>query len=114
MYLTEKGFYVNRPAFVSSHHYINRTRTATPDMGESVEGKTILRAGTVFPANDGTAEGIVFHDVDLSHGSNQPVAVMVEGYVYADRLPEAASAEAMEAMNEIKFEDYNATEEGEA
>lgn len=106
MFVYNKQTYTNDPAFVSSQHYINRTRTATQDMGKNVDGKIILKAGSVFPANDETAEGIVFNDVDLTNGDS-PVSIMVEGYVYEARLPEEVTPEAKEALKEIKFEEYN-------
>jgi len=110
MYLTEKTIYENRPSWVSSHHYINRTRTATRDMATEEDGKMLLKAGTVFPANTGSAEGIVFHDVDLTHAESLPVAVMVEGYVYESRLPNGVSTTAKGALNGITFEEYNSEE----
>lgn len=115
MYLTDKTIYTNTPAFVSSHHYINRTRTATKAMGTVEDGKTILKAGTLYTNPEGVVEGLVFHDVDLTHAETMPVAVMVEGYVYEDRLPEVIEEVTKAEIPEIKFEDYNATEEeGEA
>jgi len=109
MFVSKKTTYESTPTFVSSDHIISRTRTATQAMGTAQNGRTILKAGTVYPANDATAEGIVLHDIDLTHG-DQPVGVMVEGYVYEARLPETVSAEAKAALKEIKFEKYNATE----
>lgn len=105
MFVSKKTTYDSQPAFVSSDHIVSRTRTATQAMG--TDG--ILKGGTVYPANDATAEGIVLHDIDLTHG-DQPVGVMVEGYVYEARLPQTVTAEAKEALKEIKFEEYNATE----
>lgn len=109
MFVSKKTTYDSQPAFVSSQHIISRTRTATQAMGTNENGRTILKAGTVYPANNGDAEGIVLHDVDLTY-TDQPVGVMVEGYVYEARLPQTVAAEAKEAMKEIKFEKYNATE----
>ncbi|WZY01601.1 hypothetical protein NSQ26_06065 [Bacillus sp. FSL W7-1360] len=104
--------YVNKkmvesdPSFVSSHHHINRTRTATKEMAVQEDGHYIVKSGTVYPANDASAEGIVYHSVDVTSG-NQPVSVMVEGYVYEERLPQQVTPEAKEAMKQIKFESYN-------
>ncbi|WP_200411298.1 hypothetical protein [Virgibacillus salexigens] len=109
MYVSKKVNYDSQPSFVSSHHMISRTRTAKKAMGTSEGTRTVLKAGKVFPANDETAEGILLHDIDLTHG-DQPAGIMVEGYVYESRLPEKVSAEAKTAMKEIKFEEYNATE----
>lgn len=106
MFVSKKTTYESTPAFVSSDHIVSRTRTATQAMGTN----GVLKAGTVYPANDETAEGITLHDVDLTHG-DQPVGVMVEGYVYEARLPETVTAEAKEALAKITFEKYNETEE---
>lgn len=105
-YVTDKLSYNSEPSFVSSHHVITRTRTGKPEMGETKDGRTLLVAGTVYPSNDENAEGLVYHTVDLTHG-NQPVSVMVEGYVYEDALPKEVTEEAKAAMKEIKFEEYN-------
>ena len=65
-------------------------------------GKKIVPAGTVYPANDGTAIGILMNDVDVTHGS-QPASVIVEGYVLEARLPVAPVQLAKDALTEIKF-----------
>ncbi|MCH4169407.1 MAG: hypothetical protein LKF42_09140 [Streptococcaceae bacterium] len=63
-----------------------------------------FKAGEVYPANDATAVGIVFNDVNVdSETGPQPVAITVEGYVLKDRLPAEPSAEAISALKEIKF-----------
>ena len=50
----------------------------------------LLKAGTVFPANDETAIGLVFNDVDVTNG-DAPGAVLVEGWIIEERLPEPIS-----------------------
>ena len=54
----------------------------------SANGGKYVKMGTVYPANDATAEGIVYEDVDVSTG-NMPGSVVLKGVVYEDRLPEA-------------------------
>lgn len=66
------------------------------------KGRKIVPAGTVYPANDATAVGILYTDVDVTHGP-QPGAVIVEGYILEARLPAAPVAEAKTALKEIKF-----------
>ena len=51
------------------------------------DGRKIVPSGTVFPANDATAIGIVFNDVDVTHG-DEVGSVLVEGWVIEERLPE--------------------------
>lgn len=50
------------------------------------DGSKYVRMGTVYPANDATAEGIVYEDVDVSTG-DMPGSVVTAGEVYEDRLP---------------------------
>lgn len=59
-------------------------------------------AGDVYPANDATAVGIVLNNVTVD-GTDQPVSVIVEGYILAARLTTAPSEEAKTAMTEIKY-----------
>ena len=71
------------------------------DTHAQVEGG-VVPAGAIWPANDATAKGILLNAIDVSHGP-QPASVIVEGYIIAERLPEAPSAEAIAAMTEIKY-----------
>ena len=60
--------------------------------------------GTIYPANDGTAVGILYEDVDVTFG-NMPGSVVTRGAVYKDRLPEEPAAAAIEALGGITFID---------
>lgn len=66
------------------------------------QGRKIVPAGSVYPANDATAIGITLTDTDVTEGP-QPGSVLVEAWILEDRLPAAVSTEAKEAMKEIKF-----------
>ncbi len=102
MYI-KKTSYTNTPEFLASAHFINFTTTVSDEGVVADEnGKKIVKAGTVLPANDATAKGILFHDVDVTYGP-QPAALMVEGYVLEERLPEPLSVEAKTALKEIKL-----------
>lgn len=68
----------------------------------NAEGKKIVPAGTVWPLNDATAKGVLFNEVDVTHGP-QPASLIVEGYILEARLPVAPAATAKTAMPEIKF-----------
>lgn len=78
-----------------------RVKTATAHTSMGTEDKethrVIVASGTVYPANDSTAEGIVFSDVDVTYG-DYPCAVMTSGYVFEDRLPVTLTAEAKAAL----------------
>lgn len=74
------------------------------DIGVTADenGRKIVKAGTVWPANDATAKGIVYTDVDVTEGP-QPGAVLYEAWVIEERLPEVVSAEAKPVLKGIKF-----------
>lgn len=92
----------NRVNFLASSKVQSFT-TLVSDVGvTAVDGKKFVKAGTVYPANDATAEGIIYNYVDVTHGP-QPGALIVEGYILEDRLPEAPSAEAKAALSKVTF-----------
>lgn len=68
---------------------VRETRTIM-QAGATTEanGTKYVKMGTVYPANDATAVGIVYEDVDVTTG-NMPGSVVTKGVVYEDRLPEA-------------------------
>ena len=92
-----------RIEFLASSHFISFTRQVS-DAGVTAneDGRKIVPAGSVYPANDATAEGILLNDVDVTHGP-QPGAVLVEGYVIEARLPVAPDALAKPEIPEVKF-----------
>lgn len=116
MYVKSKK--VGQPQFLKSAKFQNFTKQID-DTGVELneDGKKIVPAGTVFydvtTTTSGEGEnatttttkkavGLTFHDVDVTYGP-QPVAVMVEGYVIEERLPETVSAADKATMTGIKF-----------
>ena len=65
-------------------------------------GGKYVPMGTVWPANDATAEGIVYEDVDVTTGDS-PGSVVTRGTVYLDRLPETMDAAAQTALEARGF-----------
>lgn len=84
------------PNFLDSEiGLVLKTRQIPQSMGvEKGANKTVV-AGTVFPANDATAVGIVLQDVDVTDG-DAIGSVLMAGRVLKDRLD--ASDEAVSAM----------------
>lgn len=64
---------------------------------DTEDGGKYVPMGTVWPANDATAEGIVYEDIDVTTG-DMPGSVVLAGRVYEDRLPAAISAAAKTAL----------------
>ena len=67
------------------------------------DGRKVVKAGTILPANDAAAKGILVEDVDVTEG-NQPGSLMDAGYVYEARLPVKPDAAAKTALKNIVFE----------
>lgn len=63
----------------------------------AANGGKYVPMGTIWPANDATAKGIVYEDVDVSTG-NMPGSVVVGGRVYEDRLAATLSTAAKTAL----------------
>lgn len=75
------------------------TRQIKQDGAETAEnGGKYVPMGTIYPANDGTAEGIVYEDVDVSTG-DMPGSVVTKGEVYEDRLPVTIESAAKTALD---------------
>lgn len=74
----------------------------TPGLATLVDGRYVVKAGTVYPANDATAVGIVLNDYDVTDGDAM-LAVVMHGFVKEAALPAVPSQEAKNAMKDIKF-----------
>lgn len=68
----------------------------------NAQGRKIVPAGTIYPANDATATGIIYQDVDVTNGP-EAASCIVEGYIIKGRLPVVPAAAAITALKEIKF-----------
>lgn len=74
---------------VTDEDCVRKTRQiAQSGATTTAEGGKYVKMGTIYPANDATAEGIVYEDVDVTTG-DMPGSVVLKGVVYEDRLPEA-------------------------
>lgn len=88
---------LNHPNFLASEVGLRTiTYTFSKSKGTLENGRQIIPAGTIYPANDGTAVGIVFQDVDVTDG-DAVAALMVGGVYLADKLS-ATVAEAAKAV----------------
>lgn len=70
-------------------------------------GGKYVPMGTAYPANDATAIGIVYEDVDVTYG-DMPGSVVTKGEVYEDKL--AITATSYDAVTPVGTE--NPSEEG--
>ena len=76
--------------FLAHEECVRKTyQMAQEDAETRADGAKYIPMGTIYPANDATAVGIVYEDVDVTTG-DMPGSVVLKGVVYEDRLPEAA------------------------
>jgi len=74
----------------------------TPGLATLVDGRYIVKAGTIYPANDSTAVGVVLNDYDVTDG-DATLAVVIHGFVKTAALPTVPSADAITALKQIQF-----------
>lgn len=90
--------------FLKSSKFITFTYQGNDTIAGVVteNGRKILKQGTVYPANDATAIGLVFSDYDVTDGP-LPISVLVEGEVHEEALPVAPAELAKTALKNIGF-----------
>lgn len=89
---------------LASANFTAFTYQIPESMGKEVGCRKVVPAGTVYPANDGTAIGVLLNDIDVTDGDYQG-SVIVDGILLKDRLPEEISAEALAAMKKISVKE---------
>ncbi|MFT8406106.1 hypothetical protein [Liquorilactobacillus nagelii] len=87
--------------FVSFPRQVDSTSYAVTTDGR---GHKVIPAGTVYPTNDASAEGVTIDEVDVTYGA-QPVGVIVDGFIYGKKLPVEPAAAAITALKRITFVD---------
>lgn len=100
-----KGYGWNAGHFlVNDETCIRQTMTIAANHGQAVtrdNGRKVVPAGAVIPANGATAKGILFEDIDVTEGA-KPGSVVIAGTIYGSRLPAALADAAASALTEIK------------
>lgn len=61
----------------------------------------VIKAGTIIPANDATAIGVLLTDVHK--GENPNGTIVIHGFIEAAKLPAAPAEAAKTALAQIKF-----------
>lgn len=90
--------YDKMPQFLASAVGLRQiTRQIPQSMGIRDHDKSIVPAGTVFPANDNTAIGILTEPVDVTKGDHEG-SIIVAGHLYGNRLPTVPANAAKTAM----------------
>lgn len=91
------------PGYFLAHEECTRKTKQIPQAGAvtAANGGLYVPMGTIFPADDATAIGIVYEDVDVTSG-DMPGSVVLKGAVWEDRL--TISSEAKSALEGLGFQ----------
>ena len=87
---------------VDDEQCLRETATIAANHAQKVtrNGRTIVPAGAVIPANGSTAVGILYEDIDVTDGAAAG-SIVTKGTIYSDRLPAALDSDAAAALTGI-------------
>lgn len=86
-----------RKEILANDHY-----AAIPfNCAEIADTDGVIPAGTIVPANDATAIGVLLCDVQKTENPNG--TAVVHGFIRAEKLPEAPAETAKTALHQITF-----------
>lgn len=83
-------------------HTFSATEDASVVVTDPVTGAQTIPAGTIYPANDSTARGVVINTVDVTSGSESG-ALLFAGEVRLNRLPDDPTDDAKRALPRITW-----------
>lgn len=96
-YMFPAGFFL-----ADDENCVRHTMTIAANHAQKVtqNGRTIVPAGAVIPANGSTAKGILYENIDVTDGA-APGSVVVKGVIYGDKLPADLETDAASALADI-------------
>ena len=100
-----QDYTTGKQILVFPDHYVGVAHTFNQNDAAAVttpEGRKIIQAGTIYPANDGTAIGVVFNDMDVTDG-DRTGTIIIHGFIKTVALPQTPTSAAITALNMIKF-----------
>jgi len=83
-----EGYVHQAGQFLAHEECTRETRTIPQTMGTAVGTTKYVKSGTIFPAYDGTAIGIIYEDTDVTVG-DAAGSVVTKGEVIEAKLPQA-------------------------
>ena len=97
-YIETKTADANSNFLASAVGLITKSYTVSATNVEADEhGKKIVKAGTIYPANDATAAGILFDDVNVTEGDHAG-SIVVAGRIFKNCLPKVPSDTALPVL----------------
>lgn len=88
MKFTKTEYASSKGILATPDHYVAIAKKLEKGSSLAVteEGRKIVKAGTIFPANDATAIGVILNDYDVTDG-DQAAAVVIHGFIQKSKLP---------------------------
>lgn len=85
-------------------HYVGLAHTFSKQDSIAVQenGRYIVKAGTIYPANNNTALGVVMNDYDVTNGDISGTLI-VHGFIKTAKLPAVPTSQAKAALKQITF-----------
>lgn len=84
---------------LANDHYVAIPYDCTSLTSLATDG--VIPAGTVVPANDATAKGVLLYDVKVAENPNG--AIVIHGFIASNKLPVAPDAAAVTALKAVTF-----------
>lgn len=88
---------------LANDHYVSVSYTVSATgIVADANGKKIVPAGTILPANDATAIGVLHKSVDVTYGDKSG-DLIIHGFLKTAALPVAPADTAKTALKQISF-----------
>lgn len=94
--------YTNTKEILKYDHFVSEAVVLTQANSTTVGTKKVVKAGTILPANDATAKGVVLYDVDVTNG-DEVGSLVIHGFIDKSKLPEQPAIGTEPALPMIKF-----------
>lgn len=99
-----ESFVTPKQILVFPDHYVSVAHTFLKDDAAAVDvdGRKVIKAGTIYPKNDATAIGVVWADYDVTKG-DVTGALIIHGFLKTAALPAEPASAAKTALPMIAF-----------
>lgn len=97
-----EGYVHQAGQFLAHEECTRETRTIPQTMGTAVGETKYVKSGTPFPANDATAIGFLYEDIDVTVG-DAAGSVVTKGEVIEAKLPVELASAAKTALEGLGF-----------
>lgn len=100
----QKVYGMKKEILMFPNDYKGYAHTFEPEDSAAVteNDKKIIKAGTIYPANDATAKGVVLYDCEVTSGTATGT-IVYSGSVLISKIPEEPTSEAKAALSRITW-----------